>query len=146
MGEYQMNIFSRLFSKQSSAHAGILDAIKSMETDMDRVSIGAANAAKESGAVLKSLLSSHPDQFRKMLEDEHISPPNIVSAMTAKNCENKLSSGELHIYRGVLSDRGKGYRALFRHCLKLMVASGHMQQDYADDADTDIRESIKDAG
>ncbi|NTE86099.1 hypothetical protein [Agrobacterium rubi] len=48
-----MNIFSRLFSKKPSGHAGILDAIESMETNMDRVSIGAANAAKESGAVLK---------------------------------------------------------------------------------------------
>jgi hypothetical protein len=141
-----MNIFSCLFSKKPSGHAGILDAIKSMEADMDRVSIGAANAAKESGAVLKSLLSSHPDQFRKMLEDERISPPNIVSAMTAKNCENKLSSGELHIYRGVLADRGKGYQTLFRHCLKSMVGSGHMQQQYADDADADVRDGIKDAG
>lgn len=141
-----MNIISRLFSKKTSSHAGILDAIKDLETDMELVSISAANAAKESGAVLKSLLSSHPDRFREMLDGDGISSPNIVSAMTAKNCENKLSSGELHIYRGVLSDRGKGYQTLFRHCLKSMVASGHMQQEFADDADDNVREAIKEAG
>ncbi|GEM_PF-3623296 len=141
-----MNFMKRLFSRKPSGRAEILDAITFMQADMDKVSIGAANAAKESGDVLKSLLSRHPEQFRKMLHDEHIAAHNIVFAMTASNCEEKLSSGELHTYRGVLSDRGKGYQILFQYCLKSMVTSGHMQKDFAYEADARIREAIKDAG
>jgi transposase-like protein len=110
-----MNLIKRLFSKKPSGSAGIFDAIQSMQANVEKLSIGAANAAKESGDVLKSLLSRHPKQFRKMLEDEQIAAHNIVFAMTANNCEQKLSSGELHVYRGVLSDRGKGYRASIQH-------------------------------
>ncbi|MBY3562568.1 hypothetical protein [Rhizobium laguerreae] len=98
------------------------------------------------GDKLRALVTSQPYQFRKLLVDEGISAANIMAAMTAQQCDNLLSTGQLHIYRGTLSDRGHGYLALFRHCVKLMVGTGHMEKAYAEELEGNLREAIREVG
>ncbi|TBB97197.1 hypothetical protein ELH39_08045 [Rhizobium ruizarguesonis] len=143
-----MGFFGKFFSRSSSGtgHDQILAQVVAMEKAMADVSPYAANAAKETGDKLRSLVTAQPDQFRKLLVDEGMSSANIVAAMTAQNADQLLSSGELHIYRGVLSERGSGYLALFRYCLKNMLATGHMEKEYADELDRNLQEAIREVG
>ncbi|MBY3469341.1 hypothetical protein HFN80_36305 [Rhizobium laguerreae] len=143
-----MGIFGRLFSRSSSGtgHEQIVAQIVAMEKAMSDISPGAANAAKDTGDKLRALVTSQPYQFRKLLVDEGISAANIVAAMTAQQCDNLLSTGQLHIYRGTLSDGGHGYLALLRHCVKLMVGTGHMEKAYAEELEGNLREAIREVG
>ncbi|UXT53223.1 hypothetical protein FY136_28595 (plasmid) [Agrobacterium tumefaciens] len=143
-----MSFFGKFFSRSSSGtgHEQIVAQVVAMEKAMNDVSPYAANAAKETGDKLRSLVSSQPDQFRKLLVDEGMSAGNIVAAMAAQDADQLLSSGQLHIYRGVLSERGKGYLAVFRYCLKNMVATGHMEQEYATELDGNLQEAIREVG
>lgn len=143
-----MSFFSKLFSRSSSGtgQEQIVAQVVALENAISDVSPYAANAAKESGDKLKSLVASQPEQFRKLLVEEGMSAENIVAAMSAQNADQLLSSGQLHVYRGVLSERGKGYLTLFRYCLKTMIATGHMKQDYANDMSENLLEAIREVG
>ncbi|MBY3314696.1 hypothetical protein [Rhizobium laguerreae] len=143
-----MGFFGKFFSRSSSGtgHDQIVAQVVSMEKAMGGVSPYAANAAKETGDNLRSLVTAQPDQFRKLLVDEGMSAGSIVAAMTAQQCDDLLSTGQLHIYRGTLSAKGQGYLALFRYCLKLMVSTGHMEKAYADELDGNLKEAIREVG
>jgi hypothetical protein len=53
--------------------------------------------------------------------------------MIAEYVSAEILSGKLHIYRGMLSDKGRSYLRLFKVCTEKMIKSGRMQaqQGYA---------------
>jgi hypothetical protein len=61
------------------------------------------------------------------------SPADAANMMIAEYVSAEILSGKLHIYRGMLSDKGRSYLRLFKVCTEKMIKSGRMQaqQGYA---------------
>jgi len=59
---------------------------------------------------------------------------------------DRLRSGELHVYRGVLSGRGQGYRSIAGELCSHMTAYGDMRGSEMDDALDELDQDILEAG
>ena len=58
----------------------------------------------------------------------------------------KLTSGELHIYRGVLSGRGHSYRSIAEELASHMIAYGDLRGSQSDEELTALDEGISEVG
>lgn len=60
------------------------------------------------------------------------SAPDATSMMIAEYVSAEILSGQMHSYRGILTDKGKAYLKLFKVCTERMIGSGRMpaQQGY----------------
>ena len=74
------------------------------------------------------------------------SPRDIVLYAIAQQCKLLLSSGNYHIYRGVLSGEGNGMRAVFGIALDELVKSGFANEEQASEQRAELHELIKDVG
>jgi len=52
---------------------------------------------------------------------------------------DRLESGHLHVYRGVLGPEGQRYKALFEHAITTMIAFGTYTEEWAD---TNLRRAV----
>ncbi len=74
------------------------------------------------------------------------SPHEVVLYAIVKNSQAFLSSGQFHVYRGVLNGQGHGIKAVFGIALDELVKSGFTNSKDADEHRTELAEDIKQMG
>ncbi len=134
-----MRIWS-LFKKQGDPRKSqLLEALK--ENDIffgDEIAWGEIRAVIE-----QELRKPLPEavQFEKPRHPHRYLTPTLWRFVT-----DKLLSGELHIYRGVLSGRGQSYRSIAEELMSHMIANGDFKASEADDELFDLDEAIRNEG
>ena len=86
-----------------------------------------------------------PDLLKAIYEVKN-SPRDVVLYVIVQQCKLLLSSGDYHIYRGVLSGQGLGKRAVFGIALNELVKSGFANEEQASEQRAELHELIKDVG
>jgi len=86
-----------------------------------------------------------PDLLKAIYEVKN-SPRDVVLYVIVQQCKLLLSSGDYHIYRGVLSGQGLGMRAVFGIALNELVKSGFANEEQASEQRAELHELIKDVG
>ncbi|MBY5453940.1 hypothetical protein HFO91_30645 [Rhizobium leguminosarum] len=59
------------------------------------------------------------------------SVPDAAHMIISEYASAEIMTGQLHIYRGVLSDKGKAYLKLFKACSSKLMASGRLTEKEA---------------
>lgn len=86
-----------------------------------------------------------PDLLKAIYEAKR-SPRDVALYAIVQQCKLLLSSGDYHIYRGVLSGQGNGMRAVFGIALDELVKSGFANEEQASEQRAELHELIKDVG
>jgi hypothetical protein len=73
-------------------------------------------------------------------------PRDLALLIISKTANAALITGNHHIYRGVLSNKGNGYLTIFSKAVRELVESGFFTQEEAERDLKDIREEIKSLG
>jgi len=90
-------------------------------------------------------------ELKKTLPDDvHFEKPRhphrYMTLALWKYVTTKLTSGELHIYRGVLSGRGQSYRAIADELMSHMIANGDRRGSDNENELFELDEAIREIG
>ena len=78
---------------------------------------------------------------------KHKRDPIEIALTTLWNVSNQeVSIGNYHIYRGVLSEKGKGYLFVFNRTVEILLEEGYIDENEADRNRQEIQVNIKAAG
>lgn len=73
-------------------------------------------------------------------------PSDLALLIVSKVSGNILSSGQCHIYRGILSGEGHGHLAIFRRAVQELAKSGFITEKEAEQDVIQIQKNIKEVG
>lgn len=74
------------------------------------------------------------------------SVPDAAHMIISEYASAETLTGQLHIYRGVLNDKGKAYLKLFKVCTAKLVASGRMSEADAVEGVREFEDEIANLG
>lgn len=136
-----MNIFYRLFPPaEVKVCLRALEEVKSLFSN----SLYSDSVFERVRALLLDR-KSKPHLLKAIYEAKN-SPREVVLYAIVQQCKLLLSSGNYHIYRGVLSGEGSGIRAVFGIALDELVKSGFANEEQASEQHAELHELIKDVG
>ncbi len=98
--------------------------------------------------VLKSCLkdSNNSDKAKYSINVDHIKPTQIALTIIRNYAFNKLTYGDMYIYRGLFNTVGKEYKKLFISAVREMESFGFIDKAEADRDIAEIIEIIKSSG
>ena len=89
--------------------------------------------------------NSKPHLLKAIYEAKN-SPRDVVLYAIVQQCKLLLSSGNYHVYRGVLSMEGRDIHAIFGIALDELVKNGFGNEEQAAEQRAELRQLIKDVG
>ena len=87
-----------------------------------------------------------PDSIVRSVRIDHEPATKVALSLIATIAKMKLSSGNHHTYRGVLSITGTDIQRTWDAALKRMVDEGYMEPDFASDMDAELKARISSVG
>jgi len=140
-----MSIFYRFFRPaEVKVCIRALEEVKSLFSD-SLFSDCAFDYVLERVRVILLDKKNKPDLLKAIYEAKN-SPRDVVLYVIVQQCKLLLSSGNYHIYRGVLSGQGNGMCAVFGIALDELVKSGFANEEQASEQRAELHELIKDVG
>lgn len=99
-------------------------------------------------ASIRGLLLDRENKIHllKAIYEAKNSPREVVLYAIVQQCKLLLSSGNYHVYRGVLSGEGSGIRAAFGIALDELMKSGFANEQQASEQRAELNELIKNVG
>lgn len=94
----------------------------------------------------KVIIAKDGKEVEKLIRDKEWSPLDVAALFAMLSAERALASGASHMYRGALSAKGRGYRAVFEHALKRLEVIGRVDHEIAADRRDQLAEAIAEAG
>ncbi|MCQ1779430.1 hypothetical protein NOJ05_19665 [Neorhizobium galegae] len=95
---------------------------------------------------VRHTVRSDPAQSNNMLQVRKWTPLDTAAMYVMIMARRELASGENHIYRGVLSAKGHGYRNVAEHAIKRLIAGGKLSEDAAKIERHEMGQEIAGAG
>ncbi|WP_085034950.1 hypothetical protein [Ensifer aridi] len=74
------------------------------------------------------------------------SVPDAAHMIISEYASAEIMTGQFHLYRGVLNDRGKAYLKLFKVCSAKLMASGRMSEKEAVEGVREFEDEIATLG
>lgn len=118
-----------------------LDVLEEMESRFNRMSF-LVDAKSE----LASSIESNPDDVVHVVRDQDAPPRQYVYSMMANMLADTLESGSMHIYRGVLSIKGKMALSMFEQCVDELERIGLEDANALGRLRADLKRNIKEVG
>lgn len=91
-------------------------------------------------------IRSKPDSIVRSVRIDHEPATKVALSLIATIAKMKLSSGNHHTYRGVLSMTGSDIQRTWSAALKRMVDAGYIEPDFAADMDAELKARIGSVG
>lgn len=122
-------------------------ALSSLYAELDVSNDFKAKAAlDEAFHSVQESFKPHKQHIKQAIEEKGIPPEKLVSNLVLRICDDALTTGKHHIYRGILSDKGRGYLNVFRQLMNIYVERGYVTQGDADDKLKELDQCIKEIG
>ena len=135
-----MAFFSNLFRpKEVRDVLFALDRLKAS-------SLGGTECFREIQARARQSVKNNAATVREQVVMEGQQPLQIALNLITNICLHDVGSGNNHIYRNILSMRGKAKRTLFDQAQAMMLERGYIDQEDIDYARALLDEQVKDAG
>lgn len=118
-----------------------LDVLEEMESRFDRMSF-----LIDAKSTLASSIENNPDDAVHVVRDKGIPPRQYVYSMMANMLADTLESGSMHIYRGILSIRGKVALSMFERCVDELERMDIKDANALGRLRADLKRNIKEVG
>ncbi|CCG40119.1 hypothetical protein [Magnetospirillum molischianum] len=138
-----MGIWSRAFPTKE-VRASLLALSIEKERISKDIFLSSAFSIVEKRVI--STISELPDNVKKSITEDGFSPTDLVRIMLRNGSHDILSSGALHIYRGVLSVDGNNVHSLWTYLVNEFVKEGKMTPEEAESDRDYLAEQIASAG
>ncbi|WGM61749.1 MULTISPECIES: hypothetical protein [Agrobacterium] len=74
------------------------------------------------------------------------SVPDAAHMIISEYASSEIMTGQFHLYRSVLNDRGKAYLKLFKVCSAKLMASGRLSENDAIEGVREFEDEIANLG
>ncbi|MEY9828909.1 hypothetical protein ABIA25_000724 [Sinorhizobium fredii] len=136
----------RLLRRQTFEQYQIIEAVSVFGQSVTANSPDEQIALHEALSASRFVIARNSMPSRKLLVDMGWSPLDAAALFILQWCRRELQSGRHHLYRGVLMEKGKGYRRVFDTCVDCLSKAGHYDGARAEHERNALAEAIQQAG
>jgi len=115
----------RLLRRQTREQYQIIEAVSVFGQSVTANSPDEQIALHEALSASRFVIARNSNPSRKLLTEMGWSPLDAAALFIQQWCRRELQSGRHHVYRGVLMEKGKGYRLVFDACVDCLSKAGH---------------------
>jgi hypothetical protein len=137
-------IVLRLLRRQTPEQYRIIESIDVFRRSVTANSPDEQIALHEALSASRFLIARNPS--RQLLTEMGWSPLDAAALFILRWCRQELESGRHHAYRGVLMEKGNGYRQVFDACVDCLSKSGQYDGARAEHERNALAEAIQHAG
>ncbi len=123
-----------------------ITALKKLRPEYDSTSIFHSSVVDDAFKQAKKLIRADKKGIIKGIAKNGRDPTEIVLTALWSVSNQAVSSGQHHIYRGILSDQGKGYFYVYNKTIDILLDKGCIDEKEAENSRKAIQESIKSVG
>jgi hypothetical protein len=136
----------RLLRRQALEQYRIIEAVDVFGRSVTPNSPDEQIALHEALSASRFVIARNPNPSRKLLTEMGWSPLDAAALFVLQCCRRELESGRHHAYRGVLMEKGKGYRRVFDACVDCLSKAGRYDETRAEHERDALAEAIQQVG
>jgi hypothetical protein len=136
----------RLLRRQTAEQYRIIEAVDVFGQSVTANSPDEQMALHDALSASRFLITRNSKPSRQLLTEMGWSPLDAVALFVLQYCRRELESGRHHAYRGVLMEKGKGYRRVFDACVDCLSKAGRYDGARVENERGALAEAIQQAG
>lgn len=136
----------RLLRRQTLEQYQIIDAVDVFGRSVIADSLDDEIALHDALSASRFLIARNSKPSRQLLTEMGWSPLDAAALFVLRYCRRELESGRHHAYRGVLMEKGNGYRRVFDACLGCLSKAGRYDEARAEHERDALAEAIQQTG
>lgn len=136
----------QLLQRQTREQYRIIEAVDVFGRSVKPNSSHEQIALHEALSASRYVIARNASPSRKLLVEMGWSPLDAAALFILQCCRRELESGRHHAYRGVLMEKGNGYRRIFDACVDCLSKAGRYDGVRAGHERDALAEAIQQAG
>ena len=103
-------------------------------------------ARREIEEILSACMSRDPKMVVDAIRLQHRTANHVALALLVGVLRARLSTGQYHVYRGLLNMTGEYMHGVWRHAVSAMVDAGHLEGLAAEELRKSLADEIRSVG